>query len=149
MFIFIEMKTIGNSSTVKIGIYGKDDNQEIKNFNSLDEFQRYYDLHADEINQLSTTKLNKMFHIKDYKITRRNLSGEADAEAKTLCFRRLYKSEVSAETTAQPPSEVSAETTAQPAEQMTEILQRLSTCEASIKNITSQLIEIIKAINGA
>ena len=79
-----------NESKNIINIVGKNSNFNVKNFDTLDEFQNYYNLHKDEIDKLSTIKLNRMFKIKDYKITRRTID---NAETKTLCFRQLLKSE--------------------------------------------------------
>ena len=123
----------------KIGFYGKDDRHEVKNFDTLDEFQRYYDLHTDEINQLSTFKLNKMYHIKDYKITRRKLND--GNEEKTLCFRKLFKSELTPPLTTAPTAEITSKVPE-------EFESRLSALESAIKNIKAQLIEIINVING-
>ena len=74
-----------NNKSEQIQIYGKQSNINVKNFDSLDEFQQYYTLHKDEINELSTTKINRAYHIKDYKITPRKIG---DNESKTLCFQQ-------------------------------------------------------------
>ena len=75
-----------NESKNLITVVGKNSNFNVKNFDTLDEFQNYYNLHKDEIDKLSTIKLNRMFKIKDYKITRRTID---NAEQKTLCFRQF------------------------------------------------------------
>ena len=42
----------------------------IKEFNSPVEFNLWYDKHKDEVDSLTTHKLNKMYLIKDYRITK-------------------------------------------------------------------------------
>ena len=42
----------------------------LKEFNTPDEFNLYYQTKKDELDNLTTHKLNKMFHIKDYRITK-------------------------------------------------------------------------------
>ena len=73
------------NKTEQIRIYGKDLTITMKNFDSLDEFNQYYSLHKDEIDSMTTKRLNKIYHIKDYKITRRKLDNSQ--EGKTLCFQ--------------------------------------------------------------
>ena len=65
-------------------IVGKNSNIVVKRFDTIEEFQQYYNLHKDEIDNYSTTKINRMFKIKDYKITRRTI----DSNGKKLCFRQ-------------------------------------------------------------
>ena len=45
----------------------------IKEFNSPEEFDKYYLKHKEEINNKTTNQLNKEYKIKDYKITKRNI----------------------------------------------------------------------------
>jgi hypothetical protein len=44
----------------------------IEEFESADAFKAYLGEHADELDKLSTYKLNKRFHIKNYKISKLN-----------------------------------------------------------------------------
>lgn len=41
-----------------------------KEFISPEEFNLYYKIHKDEMDKLTTHKLNKLYHIKDYRITK-------------------------------------------------------------------------------
>lgn len=123
----------------KILIYGRDDNLQVKSFDSLEEFQQYYDLHKDEIESTSTTRLNRMYRIKGYKITRRKIG---DAEEKTLCFRQMSKMEMTPK-----PTEMNTD--------VDELTHAVGDMRASIKElemeiskIKQQLIEIINVING-
>lgn len=45
----------------------------IKEFNTPEEFDKYYLKHKEEINNKTTNQLNKEYKIKDYKITKRNI----------------------------------------------------------------------------
>ena len=42
----------------------------IKEFHSVEEFNVYYQLHKEEIDNTTTHKLNKMYHIDGYRITK-------------------------------------------------------------------------------
>ena len=59
-----------NESKNLITVVGKNSNINVKNFDTLEEFQNYYNLHKDEVDKMSTIKLNRMFKIKDYKMKR-------------------------------------------------------------------------------
>ena len=127
-----------NESKNLITVVGKNSNFNVKNFDTLDEFQNYYNLHKDEIDKLSTIKLNRMFKIKDHKITRRTIGGN---ETKTLCFRQLLKSEM--EQTAEHSADHEIENT------LTELNDRIKMLEVDNQKIKKQLIEIINALNGS
>ena len=64
-----------------LNIIGKSDKINVKNFENIDEFNDYYKLHEEEINKLSTVKLNKMYHIKDFKIVRRKINEKEDGKS--------------------------------------------------------------------
>ena len=42
----------------------------LKEFNTPEEFNNFYSLNKDELNKLTTHKLNKMYHVKGYRITK-------------------------------------------------------------------------------
>ena len=120
-----------NNKTEQIRIYGKDITFSIKNFDSLDEFNQYYNLHKSEIDELSTNRLNKIYHIKDYKITRRKLNNN---EEKQLCFQ-LIKPNL--------PKETNESTTT------TNALQKqIDEIKYEVSKIKQQVIEIVKVFNG-
>ena len=132
MLISFKVYFYRNNMKNVIGFYGKDDNLTVKNFDSLDEFRQYYDLHADEIDNLSTFKLNRMFHIKNYKITRRNLDGGPEGDKK-LCFRQLFKNELTPKMTEEPKNDVN---------------DRIKALENDVLNLKQQVIEIINVLNS-
>ena len=125
-----------NESKNLITVVGKNSNINVKNFDTLEEFQNYYNLHKDEVDKLSTIKLNRMFKIKDYKITRRTID---NAEQKTLCFRQFLKSEL--ETHDENSAEHEIENT------ISELNDRIKQLELDNTKIKQQLIEIINALN--
>ena len=125
------MSSKNNLSEIKI--YGKNSAINVKNFDSLDEFQQFYNLHKSEIDELSTVKLNRMYHIKDQKITRRKLDN--NDEDKTLCFQQakvLTKAEM--------------DTSDIP--RLIELENRMKTLELANEKIIKQITEIINAINS-
>ena len=124
------------NETKILTVVGKNSNINIKNFDTLEEFQNYYNLHKSEIDKLSTVKINRMFKIKDYKITHRTVSG---AEDKTLCFRQLLKNEMENHEREEHDNEI--ETT------LTELNERIKQLELDNSKIKKQLIEIINHIN--
>lgn len=130
-----------NESKNIINIVGKNSNFNVKNFDTLDEFQNYYNLHKDEIDKLSTIKLNRMFKIKDYKITRRTID---NAETKTLCFRQLLKSEQHDENKA---CAVEQNADNELENTISELNDRIKQLELDNIKIKKQLLEIINAIN--
>ena len=137
-----------NESKNTIIVVGKNSNINIKNFDTLDEFQNYYDLHKDEIDKLTTNKLNRMFKIKDYKIARRTID---NTETKKLCFRQLLKSEL------HPNDENSAEANENEIlsvreiesinDTLSELNDRIKILELDNTKIKKQLLEIINALN--
>ena len=121
-----------NNKSEQIRIYGKDITFSVKNFDSLDEFNQYYNLHKSEIDELSTNRLNKIYHIKDYKITRRKLNNN---EEKQLCFQ-LIKPNL--------PKETNESTTT------TNALQKqIDEIKYEVSKIKQQVIEIVKVFNGS
>ena len=127
------------NETKILTVVGKNSNINIKNFDTLEEFQNYYNLHKDEIDKLSTNKINRMFKIKDYKITRRTIG---DAEEKTLCFRQLLKNEMENHEQIEHNDEHEIENT------LTELNERIKQLEYDNSKIKKQLIEIINHINA-
>ena len=125
-------------SQISLKIIGKHDIPNVKNFDNLEQFNDYYKLHEDEINKLSTVKLNQMFHIKDYKIARRKDSNEENGN-KMLCFQQIFKTQPSTASTA----------IEEIASHYTVINERIKQLELENTKIKQQLVEIIKAINGS
>ena len=127
------------NETKILTVVGKNSNLNIKNFDTLEEFQNYYSLHKDEIDKLSTNKINRMFKIKDYKITRRTID---NAEEKTLCFRQLFKNEIENHEHEHEENENEIENT------LSELNERIKQLELDNTKIKKQLIEIITVMNS-
>jgi len=118
-------------------IIGKSDKINVKNFESLEEFNDYYKLHEKEINELSTVKLNKMFKIKDFKIVRRKQPD--NTEEKALYFQQVFKKEE---------PKLNLESRIEELGQTMNILnEKVKIIETEQLKIKSQLLEIIKVIN--
>ena len=126
----------------EIKIYGKNSAINVKNFDSLDEFQQYYNLHKIDIDELSTVKLNRLYHINGYKITRRKIENNED---KTLCFRQLYKTELEKSTNENNNDERFEEIE----NSITELKNKIKAFEAENMKIKKQLLEIINVINSS
>lgn len=109
-----------------VNIIGKSDKINVKNFDSIDEFNDFYKLHEDEINNLSTVKLNRIYHIKDFKIVRRKIDGK---EEKTICFQQVFKDDSTTNND--------------------ELINRIKALELDNSKIKQQLMEIINVINNA
>ena len=114
----------------KLTVIGKNDKINVKNFDNIDEFNDYYKLHENEINELSTVKLNRMFKIKDMKIVRRKIDGNED---KTLCFQQIFNNKISSNNDNS---------------RYEELFNRVKALEVENTKIKNQLIEIIKVINS-
>ena len=75
-----ELKIIGSHQT------------ESKHFNTIDEFNIYYVKHKEEMTNMTTQKLNKMFTIDGYRITK---VGTRDADGKQvngeICLKPVSK----------------------------------------------------------
>ena len=120
-----------------LNIIGKNDKINVKNFENIDEFNDYYKLHEEEINKLSTVKLNRMYHIKDFKIIRRKIDGN---ETKQLCYQQIFKTNV---------DNLHDENRFEELEQsLTELNSKIKSLELENNKIKQQLIEIIKVINS-
>lgn len=62
----------------------------LKHFNSTDEFSIYYSKHKDELDNMTTQKLNKQFTINGYRITK---LGTRDSDGKrikgSICLKKV------------------------------------------------------------
>ena len=120
----------------EIIIYGKNTTIKTKQFDSLDEFNQFYRLHKEEIDELSTVKINRLYHIKDYKITRRKIGNNED---KTLCFQ-LIKSKFEDKDDSRIDELENS---------IKDLNDKIKLIEVENSKIKSQLIEIIKVINNS
>lgn len=131
-----------NNKTNLIKIYGKDSTIKPKFFESLEQFNEFYTLHKSEIDAMTTNKLNRLYKINNYKITRRKIGDNENgvlsgAKEKTLCFQ-LIKSELTQ----------SEENKFEELEQsLTELNSKIKSMELENNKIKQQLLEIIKVIN--
>ena len=89
---------------------------------------KFYTLYKSEIDSMTTNKLNRLYKINNYKITRRKIG---DNEEKTLCFQ-LIKPDL----------------TQSDENRFQELELTLTSLELENNKIKQHLIEIIKVINS-
>ena len=100
----------------------------LKMFNGPDDFNIWYAKNKDDIDKLTTHKLNKMYHIDGYRITK--IKG-------ILCLKKDEK---------KPASE--NESTTDRFNDLENITNQIEQLKADIITIKTTINEIIKAING-
>lgn len=103
----------------------------IKEFDTPDEFNIYYMKNKDEIDKLTTHKLNKMFKIDGYRITR--IQGTLMLRTDYAAKKRLNKLEIRKESGSNEP-------------EMKELSDRIDELQSEydeIKDRMNQLIEIV------
>lgn len=127
-----------NNKTKLIKIYGKDNTIKPKFFESLEQFNEFYTLHKSEIDAMTTNKLNRLYKINNYKITRRKIDGN---EVKTLCFQ-LIKPELT-------PENNNDERFTELEQLITDLNEKLKAIELDNEKIKKQVIEIINVINSS
>ncbi len=73
---------------MEVLVLGKDINV-LKNFNSVDEFNLYYTKHKDEMDILTTQKLNKLYKIDGYRITKKDTRDkEGHLQQGIICLKK-------------------------------------------------------------
>lgn len=104
-----------------------------KEFISPEEFNLFYKIHKDEMDKLTTHKLNKLYHIKDYRITK--IKGELmlkkfneEAHRKIMMTRNDNDNDDDN------------------AEKITELEKRIDIIEAENKNEIERINEEIKGL---
>ena len=104
-----------------------------KEFISPEEFNLYYKIHKDEMDKLTTHKLNKLYHIKDYRITK--IKGELmlkkfneEAHRKIMMTRNDNDNDDDS------------------VEKITELEKRIDIIEAENKNEIERINEEIKSL---
>ena len=62
----------------------------LKSFNSVDEFNMYYTKHKEEMDPLTTQKLNKLYKIDGYRITKKDTRDkEGHLQQGTICLKKM------------------------------------------------------------
>ena len=79
---------------MEITILGKDLNV-LKNFNTIDDFNKYYTKHKEEMDQLTTKKLNKLYKIDGYRISKKDTRDkEGHLQQGTICLKKLIEPKI-------------------------------------------------------
>lgn len=115
-----------------------------KEFISPEEFNLYYKIHKDEMDKLTTHKLNKLYHIKDYRITK--IKGELmlkkfneEAHRKIMMTRNDAKLRQFVDNDNDDDNNDNAE-------KITELERRIDIIEAENKNEIERINEEIKSL---
>ena len=109
----------------------------LKMFNGPDDFNMWYAKNKDEVDKLTTHKLNKMYHIDGYRITK--IKG-------ILCLKKDEKKPERNDP--QTDSESAHESTTDRFNELENITNQIEQLKADIITIKTTINEIIKAING-
>lgn len=118
------------SSNIKIiGKY-----REMKQFETVDEFNKYYAKHKEEIDAKTSNQLNKELKIRGYKITKRNVKMIDDKKFGELCLKPITKDEADTAT----PGELRADT-------KKDFEERITQLEIKINQIIDAITPIISA----
>ena len=100
----------------------------LKSFNSVDEFNLYYSKHKDEMDPLTTQKLNKMFKINGYRITKKDTRDkEGHLQQGIICLKKEVE-----------PKEES---------KIIILENRINSLESKIKIITDKINDLIDKIS--
>lgn len=71
---------------------------ESKHFKSVDEFNMYYMKNKDELEEMTTQKLNKLFIIDGYKITKTGTRDETGKRVKgSICLKKINEENLTVE----------------------------------------------------
>ena len=106
----------------------------LKTFNGPDEFNIWYAKNKDEVDKITTHKLNKMYHIDGFRITK--IKG-------VLCLKKDTKKPAHAETN----EAGNANESENNSEQINEIIDHQETLSTEIEQIKRDIISIKSAIN--
>ena len=106
----------------------------LKTFNGPDEFNIWYAKNKDEVDKITTHKLNKMYHIDGFRITK--IKG-------VLCLKKDTKKPANVETN----EAGNANESENNSEQINEIIDHQETLSTEIEQIKRDIISIKSAIN--
>ena len=106
---------------------------ESKHFNSIDEFNIYYVKHKAEMTDMTTQKLNKLFVIDGYRITKK---GTRDADGKRVSGEICLK-----------PNQTIVDESVNDIDDTKQFNERIDQLEAKIKLLTDTVNKIIDHLN--
>ena len=110
----------------------------LKTFNTPDEFNLWYAKNKDEIDKITTHKLNKMYYIEGHRITK--IKG-------VLCLKKAVKKQVD-ETVNDQDETIHHEEINDINNEIAEHSQSIESIKADIVAIKNAINEIVKAINN-
>lgn len=104
----------------------------LKTFNTPDEFNLWYAKNKDEIDKITTHKLNKMYYIEGYRITK--IKG-------VLCLKKAVKKQVD-------DSQNDSQNDRENESAILDIQNEIEQLKSDILAIKTAINDIVKAING-
>lgn len=108
----------------------------LKTFNTPDEFNLWYAKNKDEIDKITTHKLNKMYYIEGYRITK--IKG-------VLCLKKAVKKQID---DSQNDSQNDPQNDPQNESAILDIQNEIEQLKSDILAIKTAINDIVKAING-
>jgi len=66
----LELNAEGNNEVIVVKALKYKDPEEIHQFKDMEEFNKYYQVYKEEVDKLTTTAINKTFHVEGYKLAR-------------------------------------------------------------------------------
>ena len=66
----LELNAEGNNEVIVVKALKYKDPKEIHQFKDMEEFNKYYQVNKEEVDKLTTTAINKTFHVEGYKLAR-------------------------------------------------------------------------------
>jgi len=129
----LELNAEGNNEVIVVKALKYKDPKEIHQFKDMEEFNKYYQVNKEEVDKLTTTAINKTFHVEGYKLARYKgkLVGKPAQKVRPPSPPQL------------PPIPI-VETKDDELDEM--ILKRLEVIEAKLKTVTDEIPKMKKSI---
>jgi len=130
----LELNAEGNNEVIVVKALKYKDPKEIHQFKDMEEFNKYYQVNKEEVDKLTTTAINKTFHVEGYKLAR--YKGK-------LVGKPAQKGRPPSPPPVPPPIPI-VETKDDELDEM--ILKRLEVIEAKLKTVTDEIPKMKKSI---
>jgi len=129
----LELNAEGNNEVIVVKALKYKDPKEIHQFKDMEEFNKYYQVNKEEVDKLTTTAINKTFHVEGYKLAiyKGKLVGKPAQKVSPPSPPPL------------PPIPI-VETKDDELDEM--ILKRLEVIEAKLKTVTDEIPKMKKSI---
>ena len=130
----LELNAEGNNEVIVVKALKYKDPKEIHQFKDMEEFNKYYQVNKEGVDKLTTTAINKTFHVEGYKLARYKgkLVGKPAPKVRPPSPPSF------------PPPEPIVETKDDEIDEM--ILKRLEVIEAKLKAVSDEIPKMKKSI---